>query len=419
LYRPWPVMSGRACGPAGCAHGRPSSGGSHRLGRLRAPVARGRPPGPPGAARLHLRDLTAKPENTCPPGAIGHMRARSWVGSCRLHRGGPRARSRLMTGRKPPRAGGLGPVQDVGVATLQPPLGPRQDLDLGHVELLAQVLDSCPPIEITPGRRVIKGWHRVAAARLLGRATIKAVIRDDVADETDELVMAVESNTHHGLPLTRAERRSAAERILLQRPQFSNARIAQVCGVSRGTIRLHRERLAERSGGELGHLSRVIGTDGRTYPGSATSPGEMRSRETAAQEMLRDNPGLTVRDLASQLGVSVGTAARVRQAAQRALADAPALNVPEPTDGSAISAGTAPSLPHAAQAAVAVGPELNVHDTNVHDTGEGSDGSEGTALPLRQTRQGSATRRGWLARVLRWFLARLGLERRAPQQVTV
>jgi ParB-like chromosome segregation protein Spo0J len=109
-----------------------------------------------------------------------------------------------------------------------PRLGGR---DEEHVARLAEVDGELPPILVD--RRtmeVVDGAHRFMAAMLNGEETINVEFFDGTAE--DAFLCAVEANVKHGLPLSRADRRAAAAHIIASRPEMSDRAIAEVVGMA-------------------------------------------------------------------------------------------------------------------------------------------------------------------------------------------
>lgn len=127
-----------------------------------------------------------------------------------------------------------------------------------HVRVLAETEKELPPILVHLGSmRVIDGMHRLAAARSCGRATIQ--VRYFEGSSEDAFVKAVQVNGAHGLPLTLADRKAAAGRILRDRGEWSDRRIASLVGLSPKTVGAIRGRLSE----EFPQLTARTGRDGR------------------------------------------------------------------------------------------------------------------------------------------------------------
>jgi ParB-like chromosome segregation protein Spo0J len=98
--------------------------------------------------------------------------------------------------------------------------------------------DVFPPILVAqlPDRKVlIDGHHRLAAYAMAKSTNIR--IRYVTLCESDLLESAISANSAHGLPLSRAERRSFASRLLAAAPGKSNREIAKMTGVDEKTIR--------------------------------------------------------------------------------------------------------------------------------------------------------------------------------------
>jgi ParB-like chromosome segregation protein Spo0J len=174
--------------------------------------------------------------------------------------------------------------------------------DRAHISRLAEVdADLLPPILVQrASMRVIDGIHRVRAALLAGRDTIAVTFFD--GDDDEAFVRAVQENTAHGLPLRLDERRAAAHRIIRTHPQFSDRAIGRVSGLSDKTVAAIRRSVAE-SPQPLARL----GSDGRVRP-SDTTLGRRR-----AFDAMASRPGASLRDIAREAGISVGTAHDVRK----------------------------------------------------------------------------------------------------------
>lgn len=176
--------------------------------------------------------------------------------------------------------------------------GERQE----HIELLAAVPTPLPPIIVhRPTMRVIDGFHRLRAARLRGDTTIAVRFFD--GDESDAFVLAVQLNVTHGLPLALSDRQSAAERIIVSHPQWSDRRVASVAGIAPGTVGEIRRRLGS---GAVDPGTRRLGQDGRMRPLDGTA-GRLR-----AGELLAEEPGLSLRQVARAAGISPETVRDVR-----------------------------------------------------------------------------------------------------------
>ncbi|CRK58739.1 StrR protein [Alloactinosynnema sp. L-07] len=189
-----------------------------------------------------------------------------------------------------------GPVVSLTIARLKVHGSPRSlGLDADHVHTLAESLDALPPIVVHRGSmRVIDGAHRVRAAQSLGRTEIAARFFD--GDDADAFVLAVRSNVTHGLPLSLADRKAAATDILESHPQWSDRMIARVTGLSPKTVARCRGCAPEQR----------IGQDGRVRPTNSLE------KRRIARDLMRDDPTLSLRQVARSAGISPETVRAVR-----------------------------------------------------------------------------------------------------------
>jgi hypothetical protein len=150
---------------------------------------------------------------------------------------------------------------------------------------------------------VIDGAHRVEAARRLGHFTVRAVRFIGTRDEA--FIESVRRNVKHGLPLSVGDRRRAALRVLARNPEWSDRRIASLCGLSGKTIaRLRRE--GHGAGDVVVPMERRVGRDGKLRP--------VRSKEIhdRIRRALEENPGGSLRFVAAIAGASPETVRTVR-----------------------------------------------------------------------------------------------------------
>jgi hypothetical protein len=198
-------------------------------------------------------------------------------------------------------------VVEVEINSLSTADSPRiSGVDQEHVEALAVVQSPLPPITVHRSTmRVIDGLHRLRAAELQGHRKIAVKFFD--GDTADAFVLAVESNVTHGLPLTTADRKSAAGRIIASHPQWSDRMIASVSGIAPGTVaEIRRRTPAERAG----EASR-IGHDGRVRPVNGTEGRRV------ASELIAQNPQLSLRQVARVASISPETVRDVRNRMMR------------------------------------------------------------------------------------------------------
>ncbi|MEV5606268.1 transcriptional regulator [Streptomyces sp. NPDC052299] len=204
-------------------------------------------------------------------------------------------------------------TQPVRISTLAAADTPRLDgIDEAHALRLSEVFASLPPILVhRPTLRVIDGMHRVRAATLLGLDLIDAQFFDGAPDEA--FIQSVARNIAHGLPLSIADRRAAAARILGAFPTMSDRSIAVYTGLDAKSV----ADVRRRSTAELPRLNVRIGLDGKVHPLDRT-----RERRHAA-ELMSSRPELPLRLVAQEAGLSLGTAHDVRQRLLRGEEPAP------------------------------------------------------------------------------------------------
>lgn len=193
-------------------------------------------------------------------------------------------------------------VHEVPIAKLLPADSPRTATDHGHVRALSEAGDALPPIIIDRATlRVVDGMHRLRAAQRRSAETIAARYFD--GDESAAFVLAVKLNSEHGLPLTLAERKNAALRIMNYHPEWSDRAIAAIAGLSDKTVGAIRR----NAGSSLPRLDGRIGRDNEYHP---LNPREGRLR---ASELFAANPAASTRDVAKLAGISATTAKDVRK----------------------------------------------------------------------------------------------------------
>jgi ParB-like chromosome segregation protein Spo0J len=201
------------------------------------------------------------------------------------------------------------PEISIPVSSLAPAFYLRQaGTDAAHIRLLADAATSTrlPSILVQKGSlRIIDGMHRVEVAKLRGEWNISTRIVD--CTDKEALVLAVRSNTLHGLPLSRADRISSAKRILANHPDWSDRAVAGITGLGAKAIASLRN--GATSGTPL-HLKR-LGRDGKRHP---IKTGEGRRR---AAEYIDAHPDASLRQIARETDVSLGTVHEVRDKLRR------------------------------------------------------------------------------------------------------
>jgi transposase len=197
------------------------------------------------------------------------------------------------------------PVVEIELSRLSSACSPRTSgEDPEHVEALLLAEGELPPILVhRPTMQVVDGLHRLTVARIRGDTKIVARFVD--GSESDAFVLAVEANIRHGLPLSLADRKRAAVQIVGTHPQWSDRRVASATGISAGTVADLRRR-----GGEGGNEAR-IGRDGRIRPVDSSE------RRRLAADLIRSDPGLSLRQVAKQVGISPETVRDVRGRLER------------------------------------------------------------------------------------------------------
>ncbi|GII86996.1 hypothetical protein Ssi03_49860 [Sphaerisporangium siamense] len=185
--------------------------------------------------------------------------------------------------------------------------GPRlTGVDVTHARRLMEVVEELPPIIVHRSTmRVIDGMHRLRAAQLVGRDTVE--VRFFEGSEDSAFVRAVEENVRHGLPLSAAERRTAAARIMTSHPDWSDRRIAAVVGLSPKTVAEIRSASDSlRRAGEV-----RLGRDGRARPVDAASGRKL------AGWLVAERPDASLREIAKIAGISPETVRDVRNRVER------------------------------------------------------------------------------------------------------
>lgn len=193
-------------------------------------------------------------------------------------------------------------VHEVPIAKLLPANSPRTATDHGHVRALSEAGDALPPIIIDRATlRVVDGMHRLRAAQYRSAETI--TVRYFDGDESAAFVLAVKLNSEHGLPLTLAERKSAALRIMNYHPEWSDRAIAAIAGLSDKTVGAIRR----NAGSSIPQPDGRIGRNNEYHP---LNPREGRLR---ASELFVENPTASTREVAKLAGISATTAKDVRK----------------------------------------------------------------------------------------------------------
>jgi len=197
---------------------------------------------------------------------------------------------------------GRAPVTHVPLADLLPADSPRQGgEDFAHARALAKSPGPLLPIIVSRATmRVIDGMHRLLAAGIRRQATIGVRFFD--GDEASGFVLAVRANVAHGLPLSLADRKAAAVRILESHPQWSTRMVASVAGLAARTV----AELRARPGGKMEQLDTRLGRDGRLRPVDGAA------RRALAGRLILAEPEASLRSIARRVGISPETVRAVR-----------------------------------------------------------------------------------------------------------
>jgi hypothetical protein len=168
------------------------------------------------------------------------------------------------------------PLHDI---ILDPNLNLRDRLDQDTVDRYVEAWNRMPPVtifEVDGNYLLADGFHRHAAAVVLNRRAIPAEVIKGTFEEAMDFVAG--ANLHHGLPLTRAERRRAIEVKLRLHHERSDRHLAEELSVGRELVAKVRKQLVDSGQIEAGE--KRIGADGKSYPaiGLPKDPNERLPR---------------------------------------------------------------------------------------------------------------------------------------------
>ncbi len=212
--------------------------------------------------------------------------------------------------------------------SLRPADSPRLNgEDKAHIARLAETETPFPPILVNRRTmQVIDGMHRLMAASMRGRETIDVLFFE--GSEADVFLRAVQENIAHGLPLSQADRRAAAERIIASHPDMSDRAIAHSVGLAAKTVAAIRRRSSEG----LPQSNARVGRDGRVRP------LDSRLGRRRAAELLTCQPDVSLRHVARAAGISPATVLDVRKRLARG--ESPVPERPTAATGRATAAST-------------------------------------------------------------------------------
>lgn len=194
-------------------------------------------------------------------------------------------------------------TETVFVSSLLPGDTPRSGgQDQEHIARLAEIDEPLPPILVERrSMRVIDGIHRLLAMLLKGQETIEVEFFDGSAE--DAFLRGVTANVTHGLPLSHADRKAAAARILTSHPHMSDRAIARASGLGAKTVAAIRR----DSSDALACVKARVGSDGKVRPLNSAE-GRLR-----AAEVLAERPEASLREVARIAGISPATVSDVRK----------------------------------------------------------------------------------------------------------
>jgi hypothetical protein len=151
---------------------------------------------------------------------------------------------------------------------------PRETLDQATVDEYAEAMGNkvtFPDVTVFYDETdywLVDGFHRVAAAKKKGKATINVEIRPGNLSEAQLYSFGV--NKAHGLRRTNEDKCRAVKATLEHdlSDDWSDRRIAEHCGVDDKMVSRLRAEMV--SGGSKSHLTKRVGKDGKTYDVSKT-----------------------------------------------------------------------------------------------------------------------------------------------------
>ena len=160
---------------------------------------------------------------------------------------------------------------DIASLVFDPELQFRGKLNKSMVDQFAERMETeddlmkFVPVEVYfdgKTRLLADGHHRIEAAKKRGHSKIWALIHRGTQKEA--LLAAVSVNARHGLPLTRAERRRAAEAVVKRCVDLSTRTIADLVGISHQTVIRIKGQLVQMD--QLKPTKTTVGKDGRSRP---------------------------------------------------------------------------------------------------------------------------------------------------------
>ncbi|MFJ9562057.1 transcriptional regulator [Streptomyces fuscichromogenes] len=136
---------------------------------------------------------------------------------------------------------------------------------------------------------------------LKGQETIEVEFFDGSTE--DAFLRGVTANVTHGLPLSHADRKAAAARIVTSHPHMSDRAIARASGLGAKTVAAIRR----TSGSAVTCVNARVGSDGKVRPLNSVE-GRLK-----AAEVLAERPEASLREVARIAGISPATVSDVRK----------------------------------------------------------------------------------------------------------
>ena len=143
----------------------------------------------------------------------------------------------------------------------------RRQIDPQVVQEYAEDMtagDAFPPVTVISDgilNWLVDGFHRLAAARQLGRTTIEATVKK--GNHGTAVWASLGANREHGLRRTRGDKQRAVQLALEEFTEKSDRALAKQIGVSYPFVAKIRSELV--AAGHIRHTSERIGSDGRSY----------------------------------------------------------------------------------------------------------------------------------------------------------
>jgi ParB-like chromosome segregation protein Spo0J len=156
---------------------------------------------------------------------------------------------------------------------VDPSLQPRvAGLDPHHVKALEECPESWPPLAVVRhcGRYLlVDGFHRLAAAQNLGLDTVPVDVVP-FPEDGDVHAVAFALNAAHGMPLSLADRRAFAARLLREHVEWADREVGRRAGLSSNTVGKVRENLIAAE--EIVEPAYRVGAGGYIFDPTAHRP---------------------------------------------------------------------------------------------------------------------------------------------------